>query len=317
MYKAKTLEQIRDFMAGMGIPGRDGWELPSSPLTFPDGAHYRLEIAGVERASTMEALLAEAERRQVVVHRVIAAVGGSTYCDFAELQNMARLARQAGVEVIMTVGHRKGWDAGAREMSNPEGCMQGFRLRGSDQISYWLADMMRAAEAGFRGFLVYDEGVLLILGRMRQEGLLPAETIFKFSVFGGYCSAAGAKVVQSLGADTMNPSSDVSLPILAGIRQAVDMPLDVYISIVDSFGGMFRAYEAPEIARVAAPCYFKIEPGTSEGDIYKPWVSEAWHQDFMRQKVKIAAILQEIMDRHAPRMRTSPAGADDLVLPAA
>ena len=37
--------------------------------------------------------------------------------------------------------------------------------------------------------------------------------------------------------------------------------MDVYLSVPDSFGGMFRAYEAAEIARVAAPVYFKYEPG--------------------------------------------------------
>ncbi len=317
MFKAKSLDEIRGFMEGMGIPGRDGWELASSPLAFPDGAHWRIEIAGVERASTMEALLEEAERRGVVVHRIIAAVGGSTYCDLDELKQMAALAREAGAEVIMTVGHRKGWDPGAKESATSEGAMQGFRLRGSDNVSYWLADMMRCLEAGFRGFLVYDEGVLLIVNKMRQEGFLPPETIFKFSVFGGYCSAAGAKVIKALGADTMNPASDVSLPILAGIRRAVEFPLDVYVSVVDSFGGMFRAYEAPEIARVAAPCYFKIEPGTSESDIYKPWVTEDWHAEFARQKVKIAGIIAEMMARHAPELKTSPAGAGDLVLPAA
>ena len=73
--------------------------------------------------------------------------------------------------------------------------------------------MMRNIEAGFRGFLVYDEGLLFILNKMREEGFIPKETIFKFSVFGGHCSAAGAKLIESLGADTMNPSSDVSLPI--------------------------------------------------------------------------------------------------------
>jgi hypothetical protein len=62
---------------------------------------------------------------------------------------------------------------------------------------------------------------------MRKEGLIPKETIFKFSVFGRYCSAAGAKIVESLGANSMNPSSDVSLPILASIRRTVNMPLDV------------------------------------------------------------------------------------------
>lgn len=78
---------------------------------------------------------------------------------------------------------------------------------------------------------------------------------------------------------------------------------------------MYRAYEAPEIARIASPCYFKFEPGTSEGDIYKPWVAEAWHQGLIREKVKIASIVQEIVQRHAPELKISGKGASDLVLP--
>jgi hypothetical protein len=312
---SETLKKIRDFMEKEGVPGRDAWGLPDSTKSFPDGAHYRIEIAGIERASTMERMIEEAERRNVVVHRGIAAVGGSTYCDFEELKDMAQMARDAKIEVIMTVGHRKAWDAGGKEISTPEGAMQGFRLRGSDNISYHIADVMRCIEAGFRGFLVYDEGVLMLMSKMRAEGLIPAETIFKFSVFGGYCSAAGAKVLENLGANSMNPISDVSLPILGGIRRAVDITLDVYMIIVDSFGGMFRAYEAPEVARVAAPCYFKLEPGTSEGDIYKPWVTEEFHRNLIAEKVKIAQIINEIMDRHAPNLKRSAHGAADLVLP--
>ena len=314
---SEVLVKIRNYMEKEGIPGRDAYELPTSPKTFPDGANYRIEIAGVERASTMEAMIDEARKRNLAVHRVIAAVGGSTYCDFAELRAMAQMAREEKIEVVMTVGHRKGWDAGARESATTEGALQAFRLRGSDHVSYHIADIMRSIEAGHRGFLVYDEGVLYLLNKMRQEGVIPSETIFKFSVFGGYCSAAGAKVIESMGANSMNPSSDVSLPILGAIRKSVNITLDVYIIIVDSFGGMFRAYEAPEIARIASPCYFKFEPGTSEGDIYKPWVSEAWHQDLIREKIKIAAIVQEIMQRHAPELKVSPKGPADLVLPAA
>jgi hypothetical protein len=302
-------------MEAQGIPGRDGYDLPTSDRTFPDGANFRIEIAGIERASAMEAMLDEASKRKIIIHRVIAAVGGATLVDFEELKTLAQMAYDEKIEVVMTVGHRKGWDAGAREMSNSEGAMQGFRLRGSDHLSYHIADIMRCVEAGYRGFLVYDEGVLSILNQMRKEGFLPKETIFKFSVFGGYCSAAGAKVVQSMGVNSLNPSSDVSLPILASIRKAIDIPLDVYVIVVDSFGGSFRAYEAPEIARIASPCYFKFEPGTSESDIYKPWVTEAWHQDFVRQKVRIASIVMEIMERHAPQLKTSPKGAKDLVLP--
>lgn len=309
-----VLNKIRYFMEKQGVPGRDGYDLAASGKAFADGANFRIEIAGVERATTMASMIKEADRRNIVIHRAIAAVGGSTYCDFAELKDMAQMAKEAQIEVIMTVGHRKGWDTGAKEMATSEGQMQGFRLRGSDNISFHIADIMRNIEAGFRGFLVYDEGVLFLLNKMREQGLIPKETIFKFSVFGGYCSAAGAKVVESMGANSLNPISDVSLPILSSIRKAVNIPLDIYTIIVNAFGGNFRGYECPEIAKVASPCYFKFEPGTSEGDIYMPWVTEAWHAGFIKEKVKIASIVMELMERHAPEMKTSPKGAKDLVL---
>jgi hypothetical protein len=312
---SEVLKKIRNFMEKEGIPGRDGYDLADSTKSFADGAHWRIEIAGIERASTMEAMIDEARKREVTVHRVIATVGGSTYCDFEELKAMAQMAYDEKIELIMVVGHRKSWDPGSKEISTHEGAMQGFRLRGSDNVSYHIADMMRNIEAGIRGFLVFDEGVLYIINRMRKEGVIPRETIFKFSVFGGYCSPAGAKVIESMGANSMNPLSDVSLPILVSIRKTVDIPLDVYIIIVDAFGGMYRAYESPEIARVASPVYFKIEPGTSEGDIYKPWAFESFHQELIREKVKIAGVIQELMARHAPELKSSGKGAADLTLP--
>ncbi len=302
-------------MEKQGIPGRDLHNLPSSEKSFPDGCNFRIEIAGIERASTLRGMIEESQKRGVVVHRVIATVGGSTFCDMAELQDMAAMAAEQRIEVVMTVGPRKAWDAGSKEGVSPEGMMQGFRLRGSDYLSYWIADMLRSIEAGFRGFLVYDEGILELVSTMREQGLIPQNTVFKFSVFGGCCNAAGAKLVESIGADSLNPLSDTSLPIMAGIRKAIDIPLDIYLIVVDSFGGTNRIYEAPELCRVASPCYFKIEPGTSEAEIYKPWVSEEFHAGFVRQKVKIASILLEIMERHGQNARVSAAGPTDLAVP--
>jgi hypothetical protein len=310
-----TLEEVRDFMERQGIPGRDLHDLPDSTKTFPDGSNFRIEIAGIERASTMEAMIRESQKRDVPVHRVIATVGGSTFCDRQELADMAAMAAETRTEVVISVGPRKAWDPGNKEGASPEGMMQGYRLRGSDYLSYWIADMLRSIEVGFRGFLVYDEGVLDLVSKMRAEGLVPQNTAFKFSVFGGCCNAAGARLIESLGADSLNPLSDVSLSMIAGIRKAIDIPLDIYLIVVDSFGGTYRIYEAPEICRVASPCYFKIEPGTSEGAIYKPWVSEEFHAEFVRQKVKIASILLEIMERHGGEARISPAGTADLVVP--
>jgi len=310
-----NIHDIQNYIKSIGLPGRDLYEIPDSKKLFPDSAHYRIEIAGIERASTMEAMIKESDRRGVPVHRAIATVGGSIFCDFQELRDMSIMAREAGIEVIATLGPRKTWDPGSKEFMGKEGMMQGFKLRGSDNLSYWLADMIRCIEAGFRGFLVYDEGVLYVVNKMREDGIIPSNTIFKFSVFGGHSNAAGLKLLESLGANSVNPISDLSLPILAGLRSAVDIPLDIYIIIVDSFGGTFRPYEATEIARVASPCYFKFEPGTSEAEIYKPWVSESWHRDFIREKIKIASIVVELMEKHAPEIKLSPKKADDLSLP--
>jgi hypothetical protein len=315
MFKAKHLKEIQEFMEKKGLPGRDAYHLPDSPLSFPDGAHYRIEIAGIEYYSNFEAMLDEAKKLGLPVHRAICTVGGSTYMAHDEMKKLARKAAEEKVELIMVVGHRKAWDVGAREAGFPEGAPQGPRHRGQDSVGYFIEDMMRCLEAGIRGFLVYDEGVLRLVSQMREEGFIPRETIFKWSVFGGQASPAGAKLLEELGAGTMNPISDISLPILGSIRAAVKMPMDVYMIIVDSFGGMFRAYEAPEIARVAAPVYFKIEPGTSEADIYKPWVTAGQHDDMVRSKVRIASILREIVERRAPELKLSGHGPSDLTLP--
>ena len=313
----RTMSEIREFMESMGIPGRDLWTLPDSALSFPDGAHWRIEIAGIERASTMEAMIDECSKRGVTVHRAIATVGGSTYLAASELRAMARLAHDAGIEVIMGMGPRKGWDTGAKEASNWEGAMLGLRIRGSDNISYWLADMMRNIDAGIRGFLVYDEGVLSIVNQMREQGFVPRDSVFKCSVFSGHASPAGARVIADMGANTFNPCSDVSLPILAAIRKAVKIPLDIYISICDALGGEYRIMECPEIARIASPCYFKIEPARSEMELYKPWTEEAVHASLVREKVKMAEVICEIMARHAPQLKMSAPRPSDLALPVA
>ncbi len=314
-FRRPKLQEIRKMMEEYGVPGNDLYDLPSSRKCFPDGSQYRIEIAGVEKFSSMIAMLDEAKKRKVPIHRAICTVGGSTYCNKKEIEEMAKLAHDEQIEMVMVIGHRKAWDVGSKEMSNPEGIPQGPRLRGSESMSYWIEDMMRNIEAGVRGFLVYDEGLLGILNYMRDKGFIPKETIFKWSVFGGQNSPAGAKLVKDLGVNSMNPLSDVSLPILAAIRSIIDIPLDVYLIIVDAFGGMFRAYDAPEIARIASPVYFKIEPGPSEGEIYKPWVSKTWEEDFIRLKVKLAEILIEIVQSRDPDIKLSEHGPKDLVLP--
>ncbi|MGD8859572.1 MAG: hypothetical protein PVI30_06140 [Myxococcales bacterium] len=298
----------------LGLPTVDPGELAPSPLRFPDGAHFRVEISGVERVSALQTLVREAERMGVPVHRIIATVGGATYLTRAELKDFAALAREAHIEVIMTPGPRRGWDAG-RQLVTAEGLVSGMRLRGMTGVRHWLRDVERCIEAGMRGFLVADEGLLWLASQLRDKGVLPDDLVLKLSVFAGHANPAGARVAEQLGASTFNPLADLTVPMLAAIRGAVGIPLDVYLCLVQAMGGFVRFYEAAEIARVAAPCYFKIEPGPSEAEVYAPWNPPEYHDAQIVERVRNAAVMLELIEREAPDLRVSAAAPSDLAIP--
>ena len=278
------------------FPLKDRYDLPSSASTFPGGAHYRMEVPGIECVSNFEAMLDEVKKRNIPVHRVIGTVGGSALLDFQELKYYAQIGAESKVEVMLNPVPARSWDTG-RQYVTSEGYVSGMRIRGHDSLYYWLKEFDRCLEAGIRGFLIPDEGLLYLLGKMRSEGVIPANVRFKVSVFAGHANAIGGKLLQELGADSFNPLADLTLPMLAAIRSAVDLPLDVYMSIVDSMGGHQRQLEAAEIARICAPVYFKFEPGRSEAELYNAW-KEPGYQDFLvREKVKYAQICKEWCDK--------------------
>ncbi len=308
------MDEIREALDKIGIPGRDLYDLPSSTKRFPDGCHWRVEISGVERPSTLQALIEESKKRDVPVHRLISTVMGSTLLPRDELAEFAELAAEAEMEVIITPGPRAPWDVG-RQVVTPEGALSGIRYRGSDQLSYVIADIMRSIEIGFRGFLVVDEGLLWALNQLKKIGTIPKDVKFKISIYTGHANPAGARVLQDLGADTFNPLADLSLPMFAAIRKAIDIPMDIHVYLFDSFGGFNRFYECPEFARIAAPCYFKIEPGTSVGALYKPWSSPEGLAFLAREKVKYADIIRELVQRHCPEVKLSGRGPKDLAIP--
>ncbi|MFW5928254.1 MAG: hypothetical protein ACOCSL_03540, partial [Thermoplasmatota archaeon] len=253
------MKEILDAMEELGIPKEDPKELPTSEKSFPDGCNYRMEISGVERPSTLRALIEEKEKRDIPIHRLISTVMGSTLLSDDELEEFAQLAHDADMEVIITPGPRASWNTG-RQIATPEGALSGLRVRGSDNIVYLLKDIKRCIDFGFRGFLVTDEGVLWLANELKKKGLIPEDVTFKVSIYAGHANAAGGKLLERLGAGTFNPLGDVSVPMFASIRQAIDIPIDIHIYLAESMGGFNRFYEGPDLARVASPCYFKIEP---------------------------------------------------------
>ena len=313
-----SMKDVAKMMEKVGIPGQDAYDLPSSTKTFPDGAHYRMEISGVERPKVLEAVIDEATKRDIPIHRLISVVMGATLLDRAELKDFAQMAADANMEVILTPGPRAGWDIG-RQLATPEGALSGVRCRGSKMLNQTIADIMTCIDLGFRGFLVVDEGELWLLNEMKKNGDIPGDVIFKVSIYAGHANAAGGKVLEMLGAGTFNPVADLTLPQFASIRQATDIPLDVHIIITESFGGYMRFYDAPEMARVCSPCYFKIEPGpacaATGAALYKPWVDEGMLANWGRVKVKYAQIIHEIIQENNPDLKLSALGAPDLAIP--
>ena len=296
-------------LTAQGLPSSDDYEMPTSTRRFDDGGQFRLEVSGVERLSNLETLLTESKRHDVFVHRIISFGGGATLLDQGELRAFAQLAAENGIEVVAVPGPRAGWDTG-RHLTSREGATSGKRIRGIDNIRYLLHDLLRIYSVGIRGVLVIDEGVLDILAKARRRGDIPEDAFFKVSVYAGHANPASVRLLEGLGADSVNPVGDLSRPMLSAIRGATSVPLDVWAITFDSFGGITRLWEAADIARVAAPVYFKIEPGESEEVMYNGYTDPEFHDRLIRHKVRHAALLRELATSVDPGVTVSPAPGD-------
>jgi hypothetical protein len=308
------MDKVAQAMERAGFPSTDLYDLPTSTKTFPDDAHYRVEISGIETPKVLAATIDEAKKQGVPFHRSISVVRGASMLTREQLLEFAKIAHDNQVEVIMTPGPRPTWYTG-RQIATPEGAISGLRMRGMDQVRHYLMEIERCIEIGFRGFLVWDEGVLSLLNTMKQNGDLPQDIVFKVSIFAGHANAAGVKLVESLGAGSCNPVADLTLPQLASIRSVVSLPLDIHIQLWTSMGGFNRIYETPEMARVASPCYFKMEPGPGLV-MYMPWgTSEDGLAELGREKIRSIKNIIELVGEVHPELKLSKQGPEDLRVP--
>lgn len=225
-----------------------------SDLRFADGLAYRIEIPSVEGPEVMGAVLEEAAERGVPVRRVSQGSGVMMLTD-RELDEMASLGAEHGVEVSLFLGPRGAWDTGGQSLVTSA---VGVVARGDTGVEHCVAEVRRGLAHGIRSFLVGDVGVLATLGALRAAGDLPDDLVLKTSVLLPCANGATARVLQDLGATTINVSTDLSVTELAAVRAACTAPLDVYVEVPDDQGGFVRFYEVPELIRVAAPLYVKL-----------------------------------------------------------
>lgn len=269
-----------------------------SPLRFPDGAHCRIEIPSTESPRALRTVLDEAASRRVPIHRTSQGSGIMLMTD-DEIVEMVRIGAEAGIEMNLFVGPRATFDTGAQVFS-PAGRSLGLSLRGADQMQYAILDIQRAVTLGVRSILVSDIGLLKVMGDMRNQGELPKDLIIKTSVMMAPCNPASARLLEDLGADTINIPSDLTIAQIAEIRQAIRNPIDFYVEAPDNIGGFIRYYEIPDLIRVSAPVYLKFGLRNSP-DIYPCGTHiENTAIALSKERVRRAQIACEFIARLAP-----------------
>jgi hypothetical protein len=217
----------------------------------------------------------------------------------AEIREMVEIGRANDIEVNLFIGPRATFDIGAQVKADA-GKAIGLSLRGADQLVFALEDVRRAVDLGVNSILVSDIGLLAIMGKLKTTGDLPSDLIIKTSVMMAPTNPASARVLEDLGATTINVPSDLTLPQLAAIRAAIDAPIDLYVEAPDNIGGFIRHYEAPEFIRVAAPLYVKLGLRNSP-DIYPSGSHiEDLVERLSRERVRRAELVCGMIKRYAP-----------------
>ena len=307
------MEKVRGFLESKNLPPGELHDLPTSQKRFPDDAQYRIEIPSTEGPRALAAVLEEADRLGVTIHRVSQGSGIWMLTD-AEIREMCRLGAEAGIEVSLFVGPRAAWGTSAQVRASA-GNNLGARLRGMDEVVYATEDVIRGCELGLRSVLVADEGQLWLVNEMKKAGELPADLVVKISVQMGAANPISVKLLEDMGAGTYNVPTDLTLPQLAAIRAAIDIPLDVYVEAPDDFGGFVRHYEVPDMIRVAAPMYVKLGLRNA-ANIYPSGMHiEDLAVKQSRERVHRAALVMNIIKRYAGDAVMGAVGAADLGIP--
>jgi hypothetical protein len=249
----------------------------------------------------MEALLRELDRQDASIHRVTQTKGIMLLSD-EEIAAMIALAANWHVELVLAIGPRATYDTSA-SVQTSEGQRMGYRLRGQEQIVRAIEDVKRAAILGCRAFLLYDEGCLWVLNEARRAGEIPADCKFKISAHCGHGNPCSAKLLENTGANSLNPVRDIQLPMLAALRQAIAIPIDVHTENPASSGGFIRHYEVPEMIRVAAPIYLKTGGSVAKTHSWDTTEADA------RQRAKQVMLVKRVIERYYPEAIASAPGS--------
>jgi hypothetical protein len=280
-------------------------DAPEATGRFPDGSRYRIEIPSCEGPAVMQAVIDEASRRSVPVHRISQGSGVMMLTDH-EIGQMVDLGAEHDIEVCLFLGPRGSWDIGGQAKVS---AAVGGVARGNSAVAASLCEAERACRLGVRSLLVGDLGVLELLGRLKSDGRLPDDLVLKTSVLMPLPNGPTGALYERLGATSLNISTDLSVIQIAEIRAVTTAPIDIYVEVPDDQGGSVRFYDVPEIVRVAAPVHLKL--GVRNAPNIYP-VGEhlsATAQHLGRERVRRAELVLRLLTELTPQLAERPSQA--------
>jgi hypothetical protein len=137
----------------------------------------------------------------------------------------------------------------------------------------------------------------------------------KVSVTLPAANPASARVLEQLGASTINLPTDLTLAQMSAIRSTVEVPLDVYVESPDNLGGFVRHYELPKLVEIASPVYAKFGLRNAP-DVYPAGSHlDSTTVELSRERVRRARVGLDLLARSGSKAVCSGPGAPGLALP--
>ena len=250
--------RARDWLRGKGLPYSDEIPLRVSGAEFEAGGHYGIEVPVVNTFEVLERTLALCKEEGLPVTRVDETLGAFLLSD-GEVSDMVSLARESGVGILFAMAPRPEYDRKAAFYRGGFGHSQGRRVNNNDALAVSVEEALRLTELGARGLIAYDLGVIRLLHRLKQDGMIPEETLIKSSSHCIVSNPMTAQVYGENGVTSITTQHDLGLPVIQDIRALIpDLVMDIPTDVYGSKGGFIRFYEIPELIQIASPIMLKV-----------------------------------------------------------
>jgi hypothetical protein len=288
------MKKTVEFLEDIGITDQNLFE---SQKKFPDDSQYRFEVPGIQKPDVMAALIEATDLYDTKIHRITQTKGIMLLTN-SEIEEMIEIAKEAKLELFLSVGPRATYDTSASALTK-EGARIGYRLRGYKNLLYAIEDVRRATELGVRGIVLYDEGLLWVLNQMRDKNEIPTKTHFKISAHTGHGNPASAKLLEEIGCDSFNPVRDLQINMISSIRNSINISIDIHTENPKSSGGFIRHYEVPDIIKFGSPVYLKTGGAVASHHGWETTVKQA------QERVRQVFLVQNMINRYYPEAEIS------------